>query len=260
MGGLSRSSSTTLRASSIWGRSSTHLALGFLSPGAIYLGLVWLVFLLPGASAYVLLCRVLGHGWLALPGAFLALTISAESRSGIEEGLRWGLVAARLGWGLLPLLALSLLPWLEGTGRPRAWPALLVAAVALAHPAHLPAALALVLLAGVCAPGGWRAWWRDAALVVGVGLGLAGFWLLPLMAAPRGAGRPWRCPWPGATRRPPRWLRASRVARCYWSSSAVERRGRGGPGVRHPSVAPSPLAAGAGARALPRDRGRCRAG
>ena len=60
-----------------------YLALGFLSPGAIYLGLVWLVFLLPGASAYVLLGRVLGHGWLALPGAFLVLTLSAESRSGI---------------------------------------------------------------------------------------------------------------------------------------------------------------------------------
>jgi hypothetical protein len=77
-----------------------YLALGFLSPGAIYLGLVWLVFLLPGASAYLLLGRVLGHGWLALPGAFLVLTLSAESRSGIEEGLRWGLVAARLGWAL----------------------------------------------------------------------------------------------------------------------------------------------------------------
>lgn len=159
-----------------------HVALGLLSPGAIYLGLVWLVFLLPGASSYFLLSRVLGSGWLALPGAFLVLTISAESRSGIEEGLRWGLVAARLGWGLLPLLALSLLPWLEGTGRPRVRPALLVAAVILAHPAHLPAALLLVLLAGLCAPGGWRAWWRKVALVLGAGLGIAAFWLLPLVA------------------------------------------------------------------------------
>jgi hypothetical protein len=158
-----------------------HVALGFLSAEAIYLGLVWLVFLLPGASSYFLLSRLLGAGWLALPGAFLALTISAESRSGIEEGLRWGLVAARLGWGLLPLLALSLLPWLEGTGRPRARPALLVAAVILSHPAHLPAALLLVLLAGLCAPGGWRAWWREGAWVVGAGLGIAAFWLLPLM-------------------------------------------------------------------------------
>lgn len=159
-----------------------YLALGFLSPGAIYLGLVWLVFLLPGASAYVLLGRVLGHGWLALPGAFLVLTLSAESRSGIEEGLRWGLVAARLGWALLPLLALSLLPWVEGNGRPRGAPALLLAAVALSHPAHLSAALLLALLAGVVAPGGWRAWWREMTLVVGVGLGLAAFWLLPLIA------------------------------------------------------------------------------
>lgn len=158
-----------------------YLALGFLSPGAIYLGLVWLVFLLPGASAYALLSRVLGHGWLALPGAFLALTLSAESRSGIEEGLRWGLVSARLGWGLLPLLALSMLPWLEGSRRPRVGPALLLAAILLAHPAHLPAGVLLVLLAGFASPGGWRAWWRDAAIVLGVGLGMAAFWLLPLV-------------------------------------------------------------------------------
>ncbi len=169
-------------AFSYLGAAVHGVARGFLSPGAIYLGLVWLVFLLPGASVYCLLGRVLGNGWLALPGAFLALTISADSRSGIEEGLRWGLVAARLGWGLLPLLALALLPWLEDTGRPRARPALLVAAVALAHPAHLPAALLLVLLAGLCAPGGWRAWWRETTLVLSAGLGLAAFWLLPLVA------------------------------------------------------------------------------
>ena len=117
------------------------------SPGILYLVLVWLVFLLPGAASYALLTRVLGSGWLALPGAFLVLFISAESRSGIEEGLRWGLVAARLGWGLIPLLALACLPWLEGDRRPRALPAVLLAAVVLAHPAHAPMAVVVVLLA-----------------------------------------------------------------------------------------------------------------
>src|SRR5262249_9950524 len=76
--------------------------------------LLWITFLLPGISTYLLLARVLGNAWLALPGAFLALTLSGGSRSGIEEGLRWGLVAARLGWGILPLLALALHPWTEG--------------------------------------------------------------------------------------------------------------------------------------------------
>ena len=86
------------------------LALGLASPGTLYLILVWLVFLLPAATTYALLARTLGSGWAALPAAFLALLISAGSRSGAEEGVRWGLVAARLGWGLLPLLAFALVP------------------------------------------------------------------------------------------------------------------------------------------------------
>ena len=68
---------------------------------------------LAAAGALALLRRVLGDPWLALPGAFVALTLSAGSRSGVEEGLRWGLIAARLGWGALPLLALCLLRWAE---------------------------------------------------------------------------------------------------------------------------------------------------
>ena len=156
------------------------LALGMASPGMLYLVLVWLVFLLPGAAAYALLTRVLGSGWLALPGAFLVLFISAESRSGIEEGLRWGLVAARLGWGLIPLLALACLPWLEGDRRPRALPAVLLAAVFLAHPAHAPVAVVVVLLAAAFSVGGARRL-RDGLLVIAVGLALAGFWLVPLL-------------------------------------------------------------------------------
>jgi hypothetical protein len=157
------------------------LALGLATPGTLYLILVWLVFLLPAATTYTLLVRALGSGWAALPAAFLALVMSAGSRSGAEEGLRWGLVAARLGWGLLPLLALALLPWLEGRARPRAVPALLVAAVILAHPAHGAMALVLVALAGALAPGPWRRTLGAAAVVIALGLGLAAFWLLPLV-------------------------------------------------------------------------------
>ena len=68
---------------------------------------------------------MLGDPWLALPGAFVALTLSAGCRSGVEEGLHWGLIAARLGWGVLPLLALCLLGWAEGAcarrSRARCW-------------------------------------------------------------------------------------------------------------------------------------------
>lgn len=157
------------------------LCLGMASPGVLYLILVWLVFLLPGATTYALLTRALGSGWLALPGAFLALLISADSRSGVEEGLRWGLVAARLGWGLVPLLGLACLPWLEGARGPRAWPAVLLAAVVLAHPAHAPMAVMLVLLASAFSGGGTRRL-TDGLLVVAVGFALAGFWLVPLVA------------------------------------------------------------------------------
>src|SRR5687767_5795559 len=96
-------------------------ALGALHPEGAYRALVGVALLLPAASTYWLLARVLGSGWLALPGAFLALTLSAETRSGLEEGVRWGLVAARVGWGLLPVLGVALLRWLDAP--PRARPA-----------------------------------------------------------------------------------------------------------------------------------------
>ena len=95
-------------------------SLGTLGPDAAYQMSLWVIYVLPGATTYLLLVRVLGRPWLALPGAFLALTLSGGSRSGVEEGLRWGLIAARLGWSLLPLLALSLRPWTGRASRP--WP------------------------------------------------------------------------------------------------------------------------------------------
>lgn len=157
------------------------LALGLASPGAIYWLLVWLVTLLPAATTFALLWRVLGSGWVALPGAFLAFAISAGARSGMEEGVRWGLVAARLGWGVLPLLALSLVPWLEGERRPRALPALLLAAVVLAHPAHAPLAVLLVALAALLSTGPLARRLATGGLILAIGLGAAAFWLLPLM-------------------------------------------------------------------------------
>ncbi len=159
-----------------------YASLGRASVEHIYQLLLWLVYLLPGATTYMLLRRVLGSGWLALPGAFVALTLSAGSRSGVEEGLRWGLVSARLAWGLLPLLGLALLRWVEGAPRPPFWAAPLLAAIIVTHPAHAPAAFVLVLLAAWTgpAPGGGR--WRQAALVLSVGTGLSAVWLLPLLA------------------------------------------------------------------------------
>src|SRR5678815_5256647 len=87
------------------------LSLGALGPAAAYQMLLWVIYVLPGATTYLLLVRVLGRPWLALPGAFLALTLSGGSRSGVEEGLRWGLIAARLGWSLLHLEMALPLAW-----------------------------------------------------------------------------------------------------------------------------------------------------
>ncbi len=103
--------------------------------------------MLPGVATYALLRRCSVDPWLALPGAFVALTLSAGCRSGVEEGLRWGLIGARLGWGALPVLGLVLLRWADGAPRPPLAAAALVAAVTLLHPAHSPTAVAMVLLA-----------------------------------------------------------------------------------------------------------------
>ncbi len=165
-----------------WLGALIHLAAdGALDLAAVYQVLLWIAWLLPGVAVYALLRRALGDPWLALPGAFVALTLSAGSRSGVEEGLRWGLVAARLGWGVLPLLALCLLRWAQGATRPPLAGAGLVAAVVLLHPAHAPAAAVLLALAALHgAPR--RARVGLAALILAAGLGLAAIWLLPLLA------------------------------------------------------------------------------
>ena len=80
-----------------WLGAAIHsVSLGALGIPQAYETVLWLAWLLPGIATFALLTRVLGSGWLALPGAFVALTLSAGSRSGVKEGLRWGLVAARL--------------------------------------------------------------------------------------------------------------------------------------------------------------------
>jgi hypothetical protein len=156
-------------------------SLGALGSEAVYQTLLWVIYVLPGATTYLLLVRILGRPWLALPGAFLALTLSGGSRSGVEEGLRWGLIAARLGWSLLPLLALSLRPWTERAKLPLPAP-LIFASLILIHPAHAPAGLVLVFLCAAEGPGGLRSRMTSAGLLTFAAAGLAGFWLVPLLS------------------------------------------------------------------------------
>jgi hypothetical protein len=154
---------------------------GAVSVPATYQALVWLAYLAPALTVWLLLRRVLGDGWAALPGAFVALTLSAGLGSGVEGGVHIGMVAARVGWAMLPLLPLALAGWSDGK-RNFPWSVvLLVAAVVLTHPAHGPAAGVLVLLAAWCsAAPRWAAAGRAVA-ALGLAAGVAAFWALPLV-------------------------------------------------------------------------------
>lgn len=158
-------------------------SLGAVDVAGAYQALLWLAYLAPGVTAWLALLRVLGSGWLALPGAFVALTLSLWPvlLSGVEGGVRVGMAPARLGWALLPLLVAALLRWTEGSGPfPARSVVALAAAVVLIHPSHLPAALGVIGTAALAGPRprerlatalGWLA---VAALTTA-------FWTLPLL-------------------------------------------------------------------------------
>jgi hypothetical protein len=156
-------------------------SLEVVSVPAAYQALLWVAYLGPGLTAFALLARLTGSGWTALPGAFAALTLSAGVASGVEGGIRWGMVSARLGWALLPLVPLALVPWIEGRQRlPRAV-APLVAGLGLTHPAHLPTAVAFVLAGALAATPDRRRRARAALLGLGLAAALTAFWTLPLL-------------------------------------------------------------------------------
>jgi hypothetical protein len=164
------------------GAALHYLSLTALSPAGTYQVLVWIVYLTPGVTAFVLLARLLPAPWLALPGAFVALTLSAETLSGVDGGVRTGMIAARLGWGLLPLLMLGLVRWIEHGGRNPWIAAPLVAAIVLSHPGHAPAAVVLVALAAFLGIGPRaRRLTQALALLVMAGA-LTTFWTIPLLA------------------------------------------------------------------------------
>jgi hypothetical protein len=157
-----------------------HLGLGLLPPPATYQALLWLIFLAPGVTTFVLLARLLPNPWLALPGSAIAMTLSAETMSGVEGGLRIGMVSARLGWALLPLLVLALVRWMPRGSAVAPGPAGLLAAIVLSHPAHAPAAIVYVGLAALLGAGPLPRRLTSAVLVVVLAAGLTAFWTVPL--------------------------------------------------------------------------------
>lgn len=158
------------------------ITLGRLAPETVYQVLLWLAWMAPGATSFLLLARLLPSPWLALPGAFVALTLSAGTASGVDGGVRVGMAGARMAAALLPLVVLALGPVPAGAARARRLAPLLVAAVALVHPAMLPAAAALVLLAARLGAGTARRRLLDAGWTLGVAALLTAFWSVPLLA------------------------------------------------------------------------------
>src|SRR3989441_10739 len=155
---------------------------GVLDIGTVYQALLWLAYLLPGVTTYVVLARLTGLRWLALPGAFVALTLSAGLASGVGGGVRTGVVGARLAWALLPSLLGVLGRWAEDE-RPLS-PAVAppLAAVTLVPPAPLPAMVVVTALDRLAAePLGIR--WLPAARVVD------GAWIALVVAGGVGAAR-----------------------------------------------------------------------
>ena len=142
---------------------------------ASYHALVWVAYLAPGVTAWLALARLLGDGWLALPGAFVVLTLAGGIASGVEGGVRWGMVSARLGWALLPLVVVAGARWRDGAPRARAAVAALLTAIVLLHPAHAPIAVCAIALAA------GRARVRDAVLTLGLAAAATAFWTLPLL-------------------------------------------------------------------------------
>ena len=151
-----------------------------LSVPASYHALVWIAYLAPGLTAFLALARILGSGWRALPGAFLALTVSAGAASGVEGGIHIGMVGARLAWAVVPVLVLALVPWLEENRRIPRSAVLATAAIVLLHPAMLPAAVVLILVAAIARPPRVR---RLVAALAALALAaaLTAFWTGPLL-------------------------------------------------------------------------------
>ena len=151
-----------------------------LSVSAAYQALVWIAYLAPGLTTFLALARLLRSGWLALPGAFVALTLSAGTTSGVEGGVHIGMIGARLAWALVPLLLLLLVPWIEEDRQLPSSAALLVAAILLTHPAAMPAAVTLIAVGAlVRPPRGARL--GSALAALGLATAMTAFWTLPLV-------------------------------------------------------------------------------
>jgi hypothetical protein len=155
--------------------------LGALSADTVYRMLLWITFLAPAVTSFIVLARLLRSGWLALPGAFVALTLHGGLLTGVE-GVHYGTLPTRLAWALLPVLALTLEPWINDSERSPWGSALLLAIITLIHPVQVPAAVALVAVAAWSAAGRPARRVGGALVIIGLAVLMTAFWTLPLLA------------------------------------------------------------------------------
>ena len=179
-----RSCSSTRRGSPTRPRSCTMRRWAFLSVPGAYQLLLWVAYLAPGVTVFALLARVTGNGWCALPGAFVALTLSAGVASGVEGGVHWGMVSGPPGLGSPAAPA----PRPHPLDRGRSPAAVRPGAAdrgARAHPPHAPAdggrdraRRRARVQVRTAAP----AWSAAAARPGASAAALTAFWTLPLLA------------------------------------------------------------------------------
>src|SRR4029453_6731187 len=100
--------------------------------------------------------------------------------SGVEGGVRIGMGGARFAWALLPLLALAVAPWTTRGGRIPRTAIVILAAIVIPHPPHVPTALAILAAAALVSPAPRR------ALITGGGAALGALGLTAVLGVPLG--------------------------------------------------------------------------
>lgn len=156
------------------------LTVGWLAPFALYQLVLFVAYLLPGVTVYLLLSRVTSQRGVGLVGGVLALAF--DGLWGGATAVFVGLVAERLAFGLVPLVMLVGWQALHAPRPARWWlgTALALGAILLMHPFHAVAPLLFLTIVAL----GRRNRWRLLGGMVGAGVlagGLVAFWLLPLV-------------------------------------------------------------------------------
>jgi hypothetical protein len=152
-----------------------------LSMIEVYQALIFITYLLPGVSFYLMMAWGLGDRLAGLIAAWLVLTFPFPL--GGVQAVIIGILGYQLAYGLTPFLILAG-EWGMRAGRqavPLFIMGLLIAAIILLHPFQVIYPLGVLVLVALLNGQGRFRQLRWLALAVIVGLGLTAFWWLPLI-------------------------------------------------------------------------------